>query len=132
LRGADRNRVQSFQQIVVVRSPVRPWTKPKNASVAQQQFRSQRHSASLVTIMGIGNNPRPDEISLAHQAVLFLDGMLEFNRAILEALRQPLEDRSMTTAYAKDNVEYAANFLLVTTANPCRSAFFGSSKTFNA
>jgi magnesium chelatase family protein len=91
-------------------------------------FRAPHHSSSLVAIVGGGHNLRPGEISLAHHGVLFLDEMPEFNRMTLEALRQPLEDRTITVARAKETVEYPANIILVATANPCPCGFYGSSK----
>jgi len=91
-------------------------------------FRSPHHSASLAAIMGGGNQLRPGEITLAHRGVLFLDEMPEFGRMVLEALRQPLEDRTITVARAKDTITYQANFILVATANPCPCGFYGSNK----
>src|SRR6266446_4987860 len=99
--------------------------------VITRPFRSPHHSASLVAILGGGNNLRPGEISLAHHGVLFLDEMPEFNRVTLEALRQPLEDHTVTVARAKDTVVYPANFILVATANPCPCGYYGSDKPCN-
>lgn len=96
--------------------------------VRSRPFRAPHHSASLVSLIGGGHNLRPGEISLSHRGVLFLDEMPEFNRTALEALRQPLEDRTVTVARAKDTVEYPANFILIATANPCPCGFYGSAK----
>jgi magnesium chelatase family protein len=96
--------------------------------VMERPFRSPHHSASLVSLIGGGHNLRPGEISLSHRGVLFLDEMPEFSRTALEALRQPLEDHTVTVARAKDTVEYPANFILVATANPCPCGYYGSSK----
>jgi magnesium chelatase family protein len=81
-----------------------------------------------VSITGGGHNLRPGEISLSHRGVLFLDELPEFNRLTIEALRQPLEDRTISVARAKDSIEYPANFILIATANPCPCGFYGSSK----
>lgn len=96
--------------------------------VTSRPFRAPHHSASHVSITGGGHSLRPGEISLSHRGVLFLDEFPEFNRMTLEALRQPLEDRTITVARAKDSVEYPADFILIATANPCPCGFYGSSK----
>jgi magnesium chelatase family protein len=78
--------------------------------------------------VGGGTRLRPGEITLAHRGVLFLDELPEFSRATIEALRQPLEDRVITVARARDTALYPAHFILVATANPCPCGYFGTSK----
>lgn len=92
-------------------------------------LRSPHHSASHVAIIGGGNSVRPGEISLSHRGVLFFDELPEFQRQTIEALRQPLEDRSVTVSRAKETVEYPANFLFIATANPCPCGYYGTNKT---
>jgi magnesium chelatase family protein len=96
--------------------------------VTNRPIRAPHHSASHVAIIGGGNNIRPGEISLSHRGVLFFDELPEFSRITLEALRQPLEDRTISVARAKDTAEYPANFILVATANPCPCGYYGTSK----
>ncbi len=97
--------------------------------ITERPFRAPHHSASQVAIIGGGNNLRPGEISLAHRGILFFDELPEFSRDTLEALRQPLEDRTISIARAKDTADYPANFILVATANPCPCGYFGTATT---
>jgi len=91
--------------------------------IRTRMFRSPHHSASVSSIIGGGSWPRPGEISLAHNNVLFLDEILEFPRLVLEALRQPLEDGLITVSRVKGSLNFPANFILLATANPCPCGF---------
>lgn len=97
--------------------------------INERPFRSPHHSASQISILGGGTNPRPGEISLSHRGVLFFDELPEYTRQTLEALRQPLEDKIITVARAKDTLIFPAHFMLIATANPCPCGFYGSSKS---
>ena len=91
----------------------------------QRPFRSPHHSASLVSLIGGGQNAAPGEISLSHNGVLYCDEIAQFSRSLLDALRQPLEDGKVTISRAKYKVVYPAHFMLVASMNPCPCGYYG-------
>ena len=92
--------------------------------ISQRPFRSPHHTISQVALVGGGLNPQPGEICLAHNGVLFADELPEFNKATLEVLRQPLEDRKITISRAKYTIEYPCSFMFVASMNPCPCGYF--------
>ncbi|MGB1017981.1 MAG: YifB family Mg chelatase-like AAA ATPase [Chitinophagales bacterium] len=92
--------------------------------VFQRPFRSPHHTVSDVALVGGGSNPKPGEISLAHNGVLFLDELPEFKRTALEVLRQPLEDRNVTISRSKFTVSFPCSFMMVASMNPCPCGYY--------
>ncbi len=99
-----------------------------NRIIDSRPLRTPHHSSSLVSIVGGGQNLRPGEISLSHNGILFFDEFPEFSRSVVEALRQPLEDKIISVARAKGNVNFPANFILIATANPCPCGYYESKR----
>ena len=92
--------------------------------LARRPFRAPHHLTSQVALIGGGTSPQPGEVSLAHNGILFLDELPEFGRNMLEVLRQPLEDKTITVSRAKYSVEYPANFSLIASMNPCPCGYY--------
>lgn len=96
----------------------------ENPLITERPFRALHHSITSTALIGGRTNPQPGEISLAHQGVLFLDELPEFQRHVLELLRQPLEERKVPISRANGTVEFPANFLLISAMNPCPCGYF--------
>jgi len=92
--------------------------------ITQRPFRQIHHTASQVSIVGGGRQLTPGEISLAHKGILFFDELTEFPREVLEVLRQPLEDKTITISRVTGSVQYPANFMFIASMNPCKCGYY--------
>ena len=119
----DMTRAESLQTTEIY--SVAGMTDPAHPLVYVRPFRSPHHTASTVSLAGGGGVPRPGEISLAHNGVLFLDELPEFDKSTLEALRQPLEDGFVTITRAAGTLTLPSRFMLVCAMNPCRCGWYG-------
>jgi magnesium chelatase family protein len=99
--------------------------RPGVGLITERPFRAPHHTISDVALVGGGSVPRPGEVSLAHHGVLFLDEMPEFDRRVLEALRQPIEEGRITVSRALRSLSFPARFVLVAAMNPCPCGYFG-------
>jgi magnesium chelatase family protein len=102
--------------------------RPGVGLLTERPFRAPHHTISDVALVGGGSTPRPGEVSLAHHGVLFLDEMPEFDRRVLEALRQPIEEGRITVSRALRSVLFPARFVLVAAMNPCPCGYHGDKK----
>lgn len=114
----------SLEEIIDI-TKLHSLTSGENGIKTTRPFRNPHHTASDIALIGGGQNPRPGEISLAHHGVLFLDELPEFHRSVLEVLRQPLEDKTVTVSRANRSATYPARFMLIATQNPCPCGYYG-------
>ena len=119
----DMTRAESLQTTEIY--SVAGMTDPAHPLVDVRPFRSPHHTASTVSLAGGGGTPRPGEISLAHNGVLFLDELPEFDKSALETLRQPLEDGFVTITRAAGTLTLPSRFMLVCAMNPCKCGWYG-------
>lgn len=98
----------------------------KEGLINSRPFRNPHHTITSIALVGGGRNPSPGEVSLAHNGVLFLDEILEFNKSCLQVLRQPLEEREVKLSRVSGTIKYPANFMLVGALNPCPCGYYGT------
>ena len=101
---------------------------PNKPLITKRPFRSPHHTISPISLIGGGKIPKPGEISLSHNGVLFLDELPEFNKNTLETLRNPLEDRKVTISRLNASITYPCNFMFIASMNPCPCGYYGSSE----
>ncbi len=121
-------RDEEAMEIAAIQSALGRRAQTDKAWQVQRPFRHPHHTASAVALVGGGSHPRPGEISLAHQGVLFLDELPEFPRSVLEVLREPLESGEILIARANAQVHYPARFQLVAAMNPCPCGHAGDTR----
>jgi magnesium chelatase family protein len=110
----------SYEQSIEVTSIYSAAHLLKGKFITQAPFRAPHHTSSAISILGGGPTPHPGEITLAHRGVLFLDEFPEFDRRVIEALRQPLEDQTITVARAKSSITFPAQCIFIASMNPCK------------
>jgi len=111
-------------EVIAIHSLV-PKTPSDVDSMGKRPFRAPHHTASAVALVGGGSHPRPGEISLAHHGILFLDELPEFDRQVLEVLREPLESGTILISRAARQVQFPAQFQLIAAMNPCPCGYLG-------
>lgn len=117
----------TFEETLEVTS-IHSVTRTLEALISHPPFRSPHHTSSHVAVVGGGATPKPGEVTLAHRGVLFLDEFPEFERRVVEALREPLEDRVVSISRARGSAQFPASFILIAAFNPCPCGNFGSQK----
>ncbi|HZK33434.1 MAG TPA: YifB family Mg chelatase-like AAA ATPase [Tissierellaceae bacterium] len=98
---------------------------PSNSLIKERPFRAPHHTSSAVSLIGGGRTPKPGEVSLSHNGVLFLDELPEFQKSVLEVLRQPLEDGFVTISRARASYTFPSKFMFVSSMNPCPCGYLG-------
>ena len=118
----------SYQEALVLTQiySVAGLLKSNQSFITSRPFRSPHHTISKVGIIGGGSHPKPGEVTLSHLGVLFIDEAPEMPRSVLEALRQPIEDKQVTITRAQRTITYPSDFILVLAANPCPCGYYGS------